>query len=333
MLRYFYEQNRVSEEDEKYMSNIHGKKKDLSFSKSISLESAECMFKFIDSNKIKHFDSAVQLWGTKWNAGDSVVDLSNIENGEIKYRFETAWCRSDQSDNSFFSEKKLIYHPHEWLLQVSKLYFNLDFYINFSNEDDNYDITYDVKYKNGKYEELNEYSSHMQIINENGGIDKIVNDIIEYFNNNPNEVYASNEHSSRKDYLKTILYMIEKEKDKNIISYLSGSNENFNNFLNNYMLAKRLNYYGVLYHDSIQKCLIEKIKNIKDKQNTKTNDIMNSYYQVGEYQISHLCLQSIPCNHYVIINGKKSTLSGVTIYNMLKKDGLSHQHFNEYSNY
>ncbi len=313
LLRYFYEKNRVTEEDEKYMSHIHGKKKDLSFSKSVSLESAECMLKLVDSNKIKNFDSAVQLWGTKWNAGDSVVNLSNIENGKIEYIFDTAWS-----------------HPHEWLLQLSKLYFNLDFYINFTDEDDNYDKTYEFKYKNGKYEKLNEYCSHMQIINENGGIDKIVNDIIEYFNNNPNEVYASNENSSRKDYLKTILYMIEKEKDKNIISYLSGSNENFNNFLNNYM---KENYYGVLYHDSIQKCLIEKIKNIKDKQNTKTNDIMNSYYQVGEYQISHLCLQSMPCQHHVIINGKKSTLSGVTIYNMLKKDGLTHQHFNEYSNY
>ena len=64
----------------------------------------------IFQNKIKNFDSAVQLWGTKWNAGDPVVNLSNIENGEIDYIFDTAWC-----------------YPHEWLLLVSKLYFNLDF--------------------------------------------------------------------------------------------------------------------------------------------------------------------------------------------------------------
>lgn len=314
LLKYFYEQNRVTEEDEKYMSNIHGKKKDLSFSKSVSLESAECMLKFVDSNKMKHFDIAVELWGTKWNAGYPVVDLSNIENGEIKYKFETAWC-----------------HPHEWLLKVSELYFNLDFYINFTNEDDNYDITYDGKYKNGKYEELNQYSSQLKIINENGGVEKIVNDIINYFQNNPKEVYAPNEHSSRKDYLNTILYMIEKEKNKNIIYQLCSSNDNFDSFVNNYL--KEHNDYDILYHNSIQNCLIEKIKNIKEKQNTKTNDIMNSYYQIGEYQISHLCLESMPCQHHVIINGIKSTLSGVTIYNMLKKDGLTHQHFNEYSNY
>ncbi len=244
LLRYFYEQNRVTEDDEKYLSDIHGKKKDLSFSKSVSVETGEFMLQFIMSqNNIKlnnYFDSAVVMWGTKWNAGDPVVDLKNIENGEITYTFDTAWC-----------------YPQQWLEQVSIIYKNLEFYINFTNEDDNYDETFEYKYKDGKFEELKRYSYHLQQIDKLGGIEKVVNDIIEYFENNPNEVYSSNSDDIKKDYFTTIVYMIEKEKSKNIISYMSGSNDNFSDFLQKYTKEE---YYGFLNHDKIQECLIEKIK-------------------------------------------------------------------------
>jgi hypothetical protein len=60
--------------------------------------------------------------------------------------------------------------------------------------------------------------------------------------------------------------------------------------------------------------------------------IEERYYTVGIYRISCLCQQSYPCKHYVIKNNydNGSTMLGHDIYKMLKKEGLSHSHFDEY---
>lgn len=156
LLRFFYDYNRVSEDEERYLSDIHGKKKDLSFSKAVNIESGEFMLKYILSkNKsIKgvndlYYDSANIMWGTKWNAGDPVVDLQSINEGKIKYTFDTAWC-----------------YPYEWLEQVSKLFPALDFEIIFTNEDDNYDDVFEYTYKDGKHGECKMHRSQMRIIEE-----------------------------------------------------------------------------------------------------------------------------------------------------------------------
>lgn len=60
-----------------------------------------------------------------------------------------------------------------------------------------------------------------------------------------------------------------------------------------------------------------------------------SNYRVGKYIISDVCRQTYPCKHS-FINTETNTnlyLSGDEIYNILKRDGLSHPHFNEYAYY
>lgn len=58
------------------------------------------------------------------------------------------------------------------------------------------------------------------------------------------------------------------------------------------------------------------------------------YYHVGEYEISKICLQSIPCIHFVRKIGKDGgeQMTGTEIYKLLEKNGLSHEHFNCYKN-
>jgi len=54
---------------------------------------------------------------------------------------------------------------------------------------------------------------------------------------------------------------------------------------------------------------------------------------VGNYTISDMCYLSYPCRHDITDNrtGVKSCKSGVAIYKMLKDDGHSDEHFNEYA--
>jgi len=64
---------------------------------------------------------------------------------------------------------------------------------------------------------------------------------------------------------------------------------------------------------------------------------MDRPYKNGKYNydISPSCLQSYPCQHDVMDRktGIIQTMSGVTIYKMLKKDRLSYPHFDMYSSY
>jgi hypothetical protein len=62
---------------------------------------------------------------------------------------------------------------------------------------------------------------------------------------------------------------------------------------------------------------------------------MDKCFIIGEYEISDLCIQLYPCQHYVkhIKTGKTYRLYGDHICKLLKKDGLSHSHFDNYNNY
>lgn len=49
-----------------------------------------------------------------------------------------------------------------------------------------------------------------------------------------------------------------------------------------------------------------------------------------------MCLKTYPCKHYIRNcedNSNFVTMSGPKIYHLLKKDGLSDKHFDEYANY
>lgn len=62
----------------------------------------------------------------------------------------------------------------------------------------------------------------------------------------------------------------------------------------------------------------------------------NGYFCVGKYQISHLCLESYPCQHFVIgYPGieKPIRIKGHEIYQLLKDDGCSSSHFDQYSTF
>lgn len=58
--------------------------------------------------------------------------------------------------------------------------------------------------------------------------------------------------------------------------------------------------------------------------------------KIGKYEISNMCLKTYPCKHYIRNcedNSNFVTMSGPKIYHLLKKDGLSDKHFDEYANY
>lgn len=61
----------------------------------------------------------------------------------------------------------------------------------------------------------------------------------------------------------------------------------------------------------------------------------NKKWTVGNYEIHSGCMESWPCQHWIknIQTKKMSIRYGTEIYKMLKKDNLSHPHFEEYKDY
>jgi hypothetical protein len=61
----------------------------------------------------------------------------------------------------------------------------------------------------------------------------------------------------------------------------------------------------------------------------------NNNWTVGKYEIHGGCMESWPCQHWIknIQTKKMSIRYGTEIYKMLKKDNLSHPHFEEYKDY
>lgn len=58
---------------------------------------------------------------------------------------------------------------------------------------------------------------------------------------------------------------------------------------------------------------------------------MENYRQIGDYYISNCINTRFPCQHYVKYqNGNRILLCGDQIYCMLKLEGLSDPHFDEY---
>ncbi len=59
---------------------------------------------------------------------------------------------------------------------------------------------------------------------------------------------------------------------------------------------------------------------------------MNDYTIIGNYKISNFCYETYPCFHTVIniSTGESTEMSGDEIYKLLKKEGLSDEHFDIY---
>lgn len=59
---------------------------------------------------------------------------------------------------------------------------------------------------------------------------------------------------------------------------------------------------------------------------------LNSFRQIGKYQISNLCLETYPCKHYMKLNnGDAKLMSGGNIYRLFKSEGLSDPHIDKYA--
>jgi hypothetical protein len=61
---------------------------------------------------------------------------------------------------------------------------------------------------------------------------------------------------------------------------------------------------------------------------------LNRYEKIGKYEISEICLQSYPCQHYIKFNdGEIKTMRADNIYRLFKSEGLSYPHIDEYAEY
>lgn len=254
-LMYFYERNKVSEDDSKYLGNIYSSPTELSFSKFINID----LLKLMTNNDDIHNSD---FWGTKWDALEIEVDLSKIDEGQIEYKFTTAWK-----------------YPHDWLIKISQIFMRLDFYITYLNEDDGYDMNYEVRFIRGESTKIKSFSSDLATIEKYGGMNKVIDDIILYLNEHPDETYYipfekynSPKSFCVKDYLSITKDIIEKNKslykspydgygyisgDYIIIESLAHSNESFNLFLENYFADESAH---IVFRRDVQKCFIEKIK-------------------------------------------------------------------------
>lgn len=61
---------------------------------------------------------------------------------------------------------------------------------------------------------------------------------------------------------------------------------------------------------------------------------MNTFRTIGQYEISDMCLQTFPCQHYVKKNnGSTTRMFGSDIYCMLLNEEIHDEHFDMYIQY
>ncbi len=244
-LTYFYNRNRISEED---AQNIGGIVTDLSFEKCVTRENDTIIMTYIKENYIsKHpkpgydcWDLTCTIWGTKWEAIDTVVDLSTIEDGKITYYFDTAWC-----------------YPHNWLLTVSKIFSKLEFEIISLDEDDNYNMCYKHQFKEGTFEMIESYSRLERSI-EKYGVENLVNMIITHCEEEDLTMMYKGVNVNWKMYYKVYL-----EENHNVVD-----NETyFASYVIDYVddfLYKHEMYHGIYENKEFCKLFVEKVKKMID---------------------------------------------------------------------
>ncbi len=260
-LKYFYERNRMTEEDAKYMQNSYVC--ELSFEKCVPRAITKVIESYIQEKytgkttkdplveHFQHWDLLCTIWGTKWGACDPTVDLSEINNEtkpHIKYNFDTAWN-----------------YPYNWLFTISQIFPTLRFKIKHSNEDDGYNTTYIDEFKNGIETKIEKYSAIHRCIEENGNAENLVHMIIEYLtieNVMIDDYQTSSENGTTCEKVNWLIYcknFLEKKKNKKENKYdlFLTITENIDEF----MSEKKI-HTSLYLNDEITKCFVEKIKNM-----------------------------------------------------------------------
>ncbi len=156
VLKYFYERNRVSKEDIEMLGLDKDNITELSLEKCIPSVIKDTFINFLENNFIlnnldSEIDSCKQnmfenhihrlFWGTKSDVITPICYLDNIENNSIKYTFKTNW-----------------FYPFHWLINISKMFRNLDFELTYYQENDCRNIRHVYHYKNGIQTFINRYS-------------------------------------------------------------------------------------------------------------------------------------------------------------------------------
>ncbi len=200
-LKYFYEQNRVTEDDIKYRNQEYREISELSFQKLVPKVSSEKLFNLIknkyNEEKIDYYhDFLDEYWGTKWDAMNVKVYKDKIEEGRLVYTFETAWN-----------------YPYKWLETIVEIFPEVEFDMEIivSDEDDEYDEVYHILYKNKEKKELKRYTCRNSWIEDKGGKEEILNELFEKI--------GTQEHL---DDLRKIIKE-NKEKNKEFYNYFNDS--------------------------------------------------------------------------------------------------------------
>ncbi len=259
-LRYFYERNRVSEIDAKFMG--FQEETPLSFEKCVSREITTIISNYINKNyllkngtilqflnkdtqkNVDNWDLMVSIWGTKWDAIVADVDLSEIDSEKkLRYKFDTAWC-----------------FPENWLITISKMFKNLEFEIRFTNEEDGHDETFIYKYKDGEKNEIETFSGIMKCIEEFGGMEKVIDTLIEYCNEE--DIMITDYDSENKEKIFWLTYAksyIEKNSNKNNYEseLMSNIQDEIYTFFEEYEL-----HHSTYVNNQFCKAFVEKVKNM-----------------------------------------------------------------------
>jgi hypothetical protein len=276
-LHYFYERNRISKDDAKFMG--FGEETPISFEKCVSREITYIIADYINKNyllksgtTLEYFnknaknnddsllltedlrsskrvvdgwDLMVSIWGTKSDAIAADVDLSEIDSDrKLRYRFDTAWC-----------------FPENWLITISKMFKNLRFEIRFTNEEDGHDQTYIYQYKEGKKSEIKVFSGIMSCIEEFGGMEKAIDAMIEYCNE---ENVMITDFSNKKNPQKVHWLTYAKsyiEKDSNQSDYESNLVSYINNKIYTFFDECEL-HHATYTNKEFCKAFVEKVKNM-----------------------------------------------------------------------
>jgi hypothetical protein len=262
ILKYFYERNRITEEDVEILGSDTYSKTELSFEKSISRVNQDIIIEYIQQNFIpKNMDKVqdheimktllpslltshirIMYWGTKSDAIEPTVYLEDIEKDTIKYTFDTAWTP-----------------PNIWLICVSKIFKNLEFVNTYSLEEEGHDIQYEFLYKNGVESEIRKYKlSDIEI--EEYGIKKLLQEIFLILEN---ETYTFEENEKNEEHIKYDFKtfstkFIEKNDINELFTYLYEHNNQLSDFFES-NFDSYIKYNELLNHSFID---IMKLENI-----------------------------------------------------------------------
>ncbi len=260
VLKYFYERNRVTEEDVEILGSDEYIVTELSFEKYVSNITKNPIIEYVKNNytpkkndkiedndtlmnslfsTIVHSNLELIFWGTKSNAIEPTVYLEDIENGSIKYTFDTAWTP-----------------PNKWLIYISKIFKNLEFVNTYSLEDEGYDIQYEYLYKNGVESEIRQYKlSDIEI--EEYGIKKLLKEIFLILES---ETYTFEEieENIKYDFKTFSIKFIEKNDINELFTHLYEHNDKLSDFI-----ESNFDSY-IKYNELLNHCFIDimKLENI-----------------------------------------------------------------------